>query len=475
MNPILLQLASALEQAAPPDPAHLEHLAVGLWQTTNGEHSAGFDAADRERVVRLYRGLATESGVRPHLLRALAAAGDERALASFVELFIDDPPAHGEAAAMACVPLFQRPTPEVAALFPRLLDALSRPATAALVLDLANHLMRRGVVGEHPARSHRGELIALLGGLVEGLRRLEENPSPAAAGVNQLQRQLAESISLVVPLCEALALIGDPAAIGKLYQALSLSHRRLRVIAARSLARLGERAGRDALRELAAEPVARPLVLESLEELGELESVEPRFRSSAARAEGEMAAWLAHPTRYGMPPAELELIDSANLPWPGYAEPVECFLFHFTYQLPRGEFSGVGIAGPATHALYADLEDLPPEDIYALYAGWSVEHAEITETPAEALTGPEREAWELVSAPWEEQGYTDLQLAKLGHFLGEETWVATADKGGRKGVLIGGDGTPHWFPILPNSRPLGPTELYWLFIGRRMLQAFRSS
>lgn len=471
MNPTLAQLASALELTTPPDRGHLERLAAALWQQP-GREPAKWDLADMEVLVRLYRGLPPESSLRRHLLRALAAAASDAALRSFAELLINDPPARGEDAALACVPLFQYPASAVA-LFPRLLDALGRPATAALVLDLANHLVHRGIVAEHPAQSRRGELIALLGGLVEGLRRLEENPSKAAASASELQRQLADSIALVAPLCEALALIGDPAAIGKLYQVLSLSHRRLRVIAARSLARLGEKAGIDALVELAAEPVVRPLVLESLQELDELPRVEPRYRSSAGRAEGEMAAWLANPTRFGLPPVELELVDSARLPWPGYEEEVECFLFRFEYHLPQGEFSGVGIAGPVTHALYADLEDLPPDDIYAIYAGWSVEHPEISETPAEALNSQQQEQWECLRSEWEEQGYSDVHLVKLGHFLGEELHVATGTKEGRSGILIGGDHTLHWFPTIASSRPLGPTEVYWQFIGHRILRVFR--
>jgi hypothetical protein len=226
------------------------------------------------------------------------------------------------------------------------------------------------------------------------------------------------------------------------------------------------------LAELAAEPVVRALALESLTGLRELDRVAPRYRSPVARAEGDLAAWLAHPTRFGLPPAELELIDASRLPWPGCAEPVECFLFHFEYHLPQGDFSGVGIAGPTTHALYADLEDLSPDDVYALYAGWFAQHEEISETAAEDLDSDQMAHWETLRPELEEQGYRDLRLVKLGHFFGDDLLVATGRKDGSVGVLICEDSSTHWFPIPPSARPLGPSEIYWLFIGRRILRAF---
>jgi hypothetical protein len=265
--------------------------------------------------------------------------------------------------------------------------------------------------------------------------------------------------------------------VGTLRQALTLSHRRLRVLAAHALARLGEPAGTAALVELAAEPVVRPLALACLEELNELQRVEPRLRSPAARAEGELAAWLAQPSRFGLPPAEMDLIDASRLPWPGHEEPIDCFLFQYEYHLPQGEFSGVGIAGPVTHALYADLEDLSPDDVYALYAGWSVEHAEISETPAEDLDPQRLAHWRGLQQTLQLQGYRDVQLVKVGHFFGDDFYVATAcrssdDQATQSGVLIAEDRAMDWFPVPAGPRPLGPSEIYWLFLGRRILRAF---
>jgi HEAT repeat protein len=471
MNAALAQIESALAQNSPPDSEHLELLAQQLWRR-DPRSASTLQPSDVDRIVQLYHRLDPQSALRHHLLRALAVDASQPALAAFAELFAQHPPARAEDAALACVPLLQRPTPRMAALFPRLLDALEHPAAAPLVLDIANHFAQRGILAEHPGRPRVKELIDLLGGLVEGLRRLEEDPRQLAASPAELQRRIADSVALVAPLCEALAQIGDPAAIGKLSQVLSLGHRRLRVVAAHALARLGEASGVEALVQLAAAPVVRSLAIEYLTQLGEAERVDPRLRSPAARAEGELAAWLAHPARFGLPPAELELIEAACRLWPGYEEPLECFLFRFEYHLPQGDFSGVGIAGPVTHAFYADLEDLSPEDIFALYAGWSAEHEEISETPADSLDAQQRADWESLRQQCENEGYSDVRLAKLGHFFGDDIFVASAAKCGQSGVLIVESGSIHWFPTIPSSRPLGCEEVYWLFIGRRLMSAF---
>jgi hypothetical protein len=471
MNTTLAQLESALSQSRPPDGEHLVVLAEQLWRSRQQPGAPPLEPEDIELLTRLYRELEAGSPLKHHLLRTLAADAGDAALAAFAELFADDPPARTEDAALACVPLLGRPTRRMAVLFPRVLDALERPTTAALVLDIANHLTKEGWIDEHPARARTSDLIMLLGGLVEGLRRLEEMP-PGAANAASSQRQIADSLALIVPLCEALAQIGDASAVGKLYQVLSLGHRRLRVVAAYALARLGEHAGLDALAALAAEPVVRPLALQYLSEMGELQRVAPRHRSPVARAEGELAAWLAHPTRFGLAPAGLELIDASTQPWPGYEQPIDCFLFRFEYRLPRGEFSGVGIAGPVTYALFADLQDLSADDIFALYAGWSSEHEEISETPAEQLSQEQASRWDSWLPEVQQEGYREVQLVKVGHFFGDELFVATGRKAGQSGVLIVEDASLHWIPTAASPRPLGPSEIYWLFIGRRILGAF---
>ena len=98
---------------------------------------------------------------------------------------------------------------------------------------------------------------------------------------------------------------------------------------------------------LAAEPVVRLRVLAYGEELGILEQVDDAFKTSTARAEAELALWLSQPAHIGLPPTRCELVDSRMLYWPGYEEPLECFLFHFIYDFGDKQFSNIGLTRPA--------------------------------------------------------------------------------------------------------------------------------
>jgi hypothetical protein len=293
-----------------------------------------------------------------------------------------------------------RPSPRyssAAALQPpacfRDLSALRSPLLAAPVLDLANFLTREKFVPRHPAADRADELIALLGEVAQSLSGLEEEPTARGDSLQELSRRVAQGVALAVSLCDALAFIGDRGAIGKLYQALAVRHRRLRTEAAAALARLGEQQGAEELIALASEPIARLRVLAYAREMGLSERIEPQYATPEARAEAELCVWLAEPTQYGVPPTTCELFDHRMQPWPGFSEPVNCYLFQFQYvlTLPEGErsYSNIGIAGPLVHAFVADLGDLPPDDIYAAFAGWQAQHEEIREYDVARLSQSE--------------------------------------------------------------------------------------
>lgn len=409
---------------------------------------------------------------RRRLLAALAFDASPRALAAFADLVATDPPRQAQDADVAFAPLFRRRELSAATLFPRLLGALQFPATAALVLDLANHLTRTRRVARHPAADRAVQLIALLGNVVDRLRRLEERPAEFGSSAADLRQVVAEGMPLVVGLCDALGWIGDERAVGKLNQALQLGHRRLRTEAAAALARLGQDRGREALVELTAQPVARTRALVYLDELGLLDRVPENRRSPAARAEGEFAEWLSRPEQFGLAPQALSLVDQCRQRWPGYEEAVDCYLFDFEYHLPQGDLSGVGIAGPLLHCLAADLSDLPPADIYAAYAGWCAEHEEIKETAAADLPPEALERFQSLAAGLRDLGYVRVQLVKRGEFFGEELWVAAAVRSEVSGVLVLDGREVHWFPSAVSRRPLGPTEAYDIVKGRKLLRVF---
>lgn len=410
----------------------------------------------------------------PELKQLLAGfdaknAGSVRKLAARIAIH---PPTEPNDVALAFRPLFQSRDYNIDDVFPALFAGLEHSSVAAAILDLANHLTRTGRVLQHPAADRAAQLISLLGGLVDRLGRLEEKPFESGQSAAELSAQVAESVSLAVALCDALALIGDKEAVGKLYRALELEHRRLRTEAAAALARLGEEAGLAALLALAAEPVARLRVLAYAEELGVLEKVNLEFASPVARAEAELVVWLAEPTQFGLPPKTCELVDSRTQFWPGFDEPVECFLFRYSYELGETRFSNVGIAGPMSRAFIADLADLPPDDIYAAYAGWQAEHEEIRETEVTSLTVSQRTDVARLERRLRDAGYESLAPLTLSSFFGDKVLVAQARWEGVEGIAVADAEETFWRPIGRSRRPLGPHEAYCIYKGRRLLRTF---
>jgi hypothetical protein len=432
-------------------------------------------AESRPAAVTLYRGLGPGVACRYLLLQLLAVSRNRDDLAEFADLVATDPPTDVTAAAVAFGPLLQHKDYDPAALFPRLLDALCRPAVAPAILDVANFVTRERLADKHPASARKERLADLLGALIQHLGQVEERPVAVAADQQKLAEIVVGSISLAVSLCDALALIGDRSVVGKLYQALDLRHRRLRTEAAAALARLGEEDGRAILLSMAAEPVARLRVLAYAAELGIEDLVDEKYTTSAARAESELALWLAQPAQLGFPPSRMELVDTQTLYWPGYDEPMECFLFRFAYEVPHGsEYTNIGIAGPLCHAFGADLADLPPDDIYAVFAGWQVEHEEIYELDAAQLTVPQHLEVVRLERRLHDGGYTDIQPVKLGVFFGERVLVARAVRDGLPGVAVATLDEVQWHTAPGRPRPLGPHEAYCLYKGRKLLRTFNA-
>jgi len=435
-------------------------------------HDESLQPTARERISFLYNHLREGSTCRARLLQWLATAAGDDDLRLYVELITAHPPRDGRTAAVVMAPLFQRTRYDSAALFPGLLAALQHLTLAAPVLDLANYLTRSRRVDRHPCQERLDELVALLGSVVQRLAKLEESPHDATQDLEAMRHQVDEGVAVVVSLCHALGLIGDPRSVGKLHQALELAHRRVRVEAAAALARLGEQAGKQALLALAAEPVVRLHVLDSAQELGLLDQVDPQYATDAARAEAMVAQELAQPTFFGIPPMELELIDTRTQHWPGYEPMVECYLFRYTYRFGGGTYSNVAIAGPLVHAFAADLNDLPPDDIYAAYAGWHVEHDSIYEVPVDELPAVQRTEQERFERRLRDAGYESIQSATLGHFFGDRVLVAHATRGSTSGVAVIDAQEIEWYPCRTRRHCLGPCEAFSIYKGRRLLRTF---
>jgi hypothetical protein len=473
----LAELAKVLDHGAPDTGPARERLTSDrfwtptlekLWRgITSRELGESLTPGAVAQAANLYRRLGRESRARHQLLRLLAAGGERDALEAFSELMVAEPPADANELILSFVPLFQNKNYPPDALFPRLLDALHDATLATVVLDLANHLTRSGRVTRHPAARRVDRLALLLGGVATRLARLEERPDEFVRSAAELNQVVSDSTGVIVALTNALALIGDPRVTGKLHQTLELSHRRIRTEAASALATLGDERGTEVLVEMAAEPVVRLRALATLDDLGQLEKVPERHRSAEARAEAELAVRLALPTYFGAPPHRLELVDFCRQAWPGYAEPVDCYLFRYEYRFGERLIEGIGMAGPIVHAFRADLADLPPHDIYAAYAGWGTKHEEIQET--DDLNDAERAAWTRRRQELIDMGYENPQVVKLGRFFGQTHYVAASRLQNQAGIVVDDGLNVEWFSSSGAARSVGPDEAYYIVKGRRLL------
>jgi len=406
------------------------------------------------------------------LLQCIAWGRHPEDLKRLTALLVSKPPSSWIPTALAISPLMRGGDWELGSVFPALLTGLQHPSTAAPVLDLANYCVHSQRTTEHPAKVRQESLVAILGGVISRLAVAEEDPTSLGSTPEEIQGVLSDSIALAVALCDAVGLMGARNAIGKLHQALELQHRRVQTEAAASLARMGEEVGRKALLALAAEPIARLRVIQYAEELGIEAEIDESQTMPLAIAESQLALWLSEPQHFGLPPHSMELVNCRTLAWPGYDEPQQCYLFRYAYRLPQGEISNIGIAGPLTHTFSCDLAELPIHDTYAMFAGWHAEHEEIFEVPASHWnTAQKRMAQQLLNLI-EDQGHDSIEPLWLGFFLNEIAVVARTRSENSIGFAVT-DGTELlWYPSSGRLRPLGPTEVYSLYKGRKILRSF---
>lgn len=427
----------------------------------------------RESVVGLYRDLGGACPVRYQLMVLLAVSGQVSDLQPLASLVRDDPPDNHDAAAAPFVPLMH-PASQAACMFPLLADCLESPSLAAPVLDLANYLFRSGIVPNHPLKAESGRLVALLRGLTARLESLGLDSGPTA----EPRRSAAFGLMTLIALADALALIGSPEAIGPLTDALELRHRRIRVEVAAALARLGEETGKQVLLACAAEPVTRLRAIRYARELSCDQELPQAFVTDVSIAEAELVSYLAQAHVMGVPPSECELLDRRTLNWPGYEEPRDCYLFRFTYRATQGgesmSYANLGIAGPLAHAFFADLMHLDLDDVYAAFAGWQAEHAEIWQQDFSSLS-PVTPPYRMLLHRVDEMGYVDIDPIIAGHFFGDPVLVGVAvSSDGQTGAFVVDPFDLDWFPQPTGRRPLTAEDVFCIYKGRRLLRQFNS-
>ncbi len=475
---LIAMLSAAADQLPDADPAVLGGLLRLIHTRLLHAQAAGDDTQlsglPVGAVVRILTAMSPEAANRHLLLQLLAMQRTPESLAALVQALSDSPPRGWMAAGQILSPLMQHDDWPVDRVFPGLLDCLGEPSLAAPLLDLAGHLVRSGRVGqhEHPAAGRVVALNALLSQVSDRLANFEEDPRSFGTDVEQVQAILGEAVALAVSLCDAVGLIGAESSIGPLNKAAQLRHRRVQCEAAGSLARLGDAAGISQLISLAEEPSARLRAIAYADELGIGDRIDDSLRSPEATAQAEVALWLSQPQQMGVPPTSVEVVDSRRLLWPSFHDPVDVFLVRYQYDFGDRSYSNIALAGPTVFSLSADLGDLPPEDIYAVYAGWHAEHKDIFTVPASELNEAQRRLVEPLQAYLERHDYEDIQPALLGFFLEEIAAVFTASRGGVACVAVTDGLETMDLPVAGRLRPVNPDDLFHLYKGRKMLRTF---
>lgn len=471
---LLESLSNQSALLAVSDPAILGGVLRLVHQTAlrRGDRSGG--GIDPVTIGRVLAVLPEPTPNTHLLLQLLTQNRSEEALQILVQSLHKHPPRDWIEAGQLLSPLMQNPDWPIDALFPGLLDLLERPALAAPILDLTNFVVRSGRAAIHPAADRLPMLGQLLTEITHRLDRFEEDPRSLGDDVETVQARLGEAVSLAVSLCDAIGIIGDRSVIGSLHQAMELRHRRVQCEAAGALARLGDESGKQRLLELTADPAARLRAIHYLDEIGLGDRVESQWRSEDATAEAEMSLWLSQPQQMGVPPTDLEVVETRRLMWPSFEEPVNVRLVRFEYSFADKRYSNVGIAGPTVFALSADVADLPHEDIYAIYAGWHAEHPEIFTVPEDQFNEPQRRLIEPLARYLDRCGYESIQPELLGFFLDEHAGVFRAVRDGTSCLVVTDGLETIDQAVAGRMRPLGPTELFHLYKGRKMLRTFNA-
>ena len=166
----------------------------------------------------------------------------------------------------------------------------------------------------------------------------------------------------------------------------------VRLEAAWVAAKTGEAGGIERLADYCLDFRTSQKAARYLEELNLGEHIPAEAAGEDFVAQAAFAEWLAHPNELGQPPDELEVVDSRELPWPPSREPRRMYLLKFLLRARRGmadDQIGAGLVGSVTWCFFSyELEQRPPEDVYAVHAYWECTHESlITEIEVDPDSG----------------------------------------------------------------------------------------
>ena len=430
-------------------------------------------------IAQIYDWAPDQNNLRNQLLGLLATINTEPALALWESRLCNDPPQHRAGIVLAFAPLLHNQSQLTQPLFDKLFaGAFSHLPVAAAILDLANYAFRQGVLSPHPAQGRVEQLSELLGQLAGQMARIEEGTIPENWEPLQISQTVSDAVALMIPLCDAMALMEHHQAIGKLNQTLDLKHRRLQTEAAAALAKLDDEAGRNALIGLAEHANVRTRVLAYADELGLGNQISLEYQGDIATAEAHLATWLCEPEQMGIAPSEMVLVDNRELYWPSYEHPVQCYLFRYSYGTGEQAYRNIAMSGPLTHAFSADITQLTKLDTYAAFAGWQTTHQEVFVVPYDRATKAMPGVVSNLVRKMNDLDYLDMTPLALAGFFGEYQLIASAKTPDQEeaslGTLIISNDRVDWIGPGNSAAPIDWQLALDIWRGRRLLANFNS-
>ncbi len=195
------------------------------------------------------------------------------------------------------------------------------------VLDCSNALLAEGVTFKHPFDQD------------EGVRRF-------AVWLADTQ---TEDVAAAQSAVAALPFLKHPKRNSLLQAAVNHSHPLIKAEAGWALCKLGDRRGIRLLQSVARNVKYSGTARMYLEELGEEASIPREALEPAFLAKADLCQFLAHPGEFGIPPDQLEIVDTQSMNWPPVQRQETVWLIRVTYGPGHARVepqSGVAFVGP---------------------------------------------------------------------------------------------------------------------------------
>jgi hypothetical protein len=293
-------------------------------------------------VAEVFSALAQPA--KTEALVLLMKSSDRRAAETVIELL------HAQRNAKATIEIrttpLQREPKHADVYFPALLDFAAGPSEFEICAALLA-ACEAGALTPAQLALHTGKVLAIWNRLREAVRSAQTGAKPGWFWEDDYQ-ELRGRAGLVLDI---FGYLPSGEVRTELQAALQFADPKLKLLAAVSLLRAGERVPEGVIEEVAASAECRNWLHSSLAKMGKGASYPAKWNTQQAFAESEMVGWLVFPTELGRPPDDIELMRVVSQ---SFREGVfDWYLFRFRTREPHWAAEKgwmAGVAGPFRRA-----------------------------------------------------------------------------------------------------------------------------